>query len=280
MKKSSGLGRGLDALLGDYQVSAKTGMQDIDIRLIDTNPEQPRKSFDEDRLRELGESLKLYGMVQPIVAKQNGERFTIVTGERRYRAARMAGIETVPVVVREFDEKEIMEVALIENIQREDLNPVEEAAAIAFLMEQHDLTQEEVSSRLAKSRPAITNSLRLLSLPEVVKAHIRDGRLSAGHGRALAGLDDEELQIELAEHAVVTHCSVRALEKLCKQTKTEVAQPKKTEKQAGELYDIESRLRDRFQTKIKITGNSKKGKILIEYHNQDELENVLRVLGE
>ena len=154
MKK---LGRGLDALLGDFTATPPEGVVQADIYMIDTNADQPRKTFDEDRLNELAESLKRHGMVQPIIVHQNGDRYTIVAGERRFRAARLAGFQTVPVIVKQFDDAEIQEIALVENLQRESLNPIEEAAAIRFLMQQHDLTQEEVSSRLSKSRPAIAN---------------------------------------------------------------------------------------------------------------------------
>lgn len=176
MAMKKGLGRGLDALLGDYTAAPPEGVRQTDVYLIDTNADQPRKTFDEEKLRELADSIARHGMVQPIIVRQNGERFVIVAGERRFRAARMAGLTQVPVIVKALDDAEVMEVALIENLQRENLNPIEEAAAIRFLMEQHDLTQEEVAKRLAKSRPAIANSLRLLNLDDGVQDYVREGK--------------------------------------------------------------------------------------------------------
>ncbi len=281
MKKNSGLGRGLDALLGDYTAASQTSsVNEIDIQLLDTNPGQPRKDFDRERLQELADSIRQHGVVQPIVARPNGGRYTIVTGERRYRAARLAGLKTVPVVVKEFDEQQVMEVALIENIQREDLNPVEEAAAIRFLMDQHDLTQEEVSQRLSKSRPAIANALRLLNLAPAVLDLVREGKLSAGHGRALAAVGDARLQKELANKAVETKCSVRALEQMVKQgleKKTEKPKPKPLQ---GEMYHVEERLRERLGTKVKLSGSERRGKIVIEYYSQESLEHIYNLLGE
>ncbi len=279
MKKNTGLGRGLDALLGDYSAAPKNGVMELDIRLIDTNPDQPRKDFDETRLRELASSIAQHGIVQPIVARQNGSRYTIVTGERRYRAARIAGLGTVPVVVRDFDDRQVMEVSLIENIQREDLNPIEEAAAIAFLMEQHDLTQEEVSARLSKSRPAIANSLRLLNLPDPVKEYVKDGSLSAGHARALAGLNDVGQQVEMARHAVQTRCSVRALEKLVKDAHKPKSETMRKPMLPGVLYDVEERMRERLGTKVKISGTEDKGKIVIEYFSREDLEQIYDLIG-
>ena len=185
MAMKKGLGRGLDALLGDYTAAPPEGVRQTDVYLIDTNADQPRKTFDEEKLKELADSIARHGMVQPIIVRQNGERFVIVAGERRFRAARLAGLTQVPVIVKALDDAEVMEVALIENLQRENLNPIEEAAAIRFLMEQHDLTQEEVAKRLAKSRPAIANSLRLLNLDDGVQDYVREGKLSAGAARVL-----------------------------------------------------------------------------------------------
>ena len=195
MKK--GLGRGLDALLEPYAApQAEAGrVLEISVRDIDTNRAQPRKSFDEAALRELADSIRVHGVVQPLLVKPNGGRYTIVAGERRFRAARLAGLAAVPALAVEYDDAKMQEVALIENLQREDLNPIEEAAAIRFLMQQHDLTQEEVSARLGKSRPAIANALRLLGLEKDVLELVRDGTLSAGHGRALAAVEDGAVEL-------------------------------------------------------------------------------------
>ncbi|MEN6419055.1 MAG: ParB/RepB/Spo0J family partition protein, partial [Clostridiaceae bacterium] len=187
--QKKGLGRGLDALLDPYALSVEeqaesgTGVLQVNVREIDTNVLQPRKQFDEASLKELADSIRLHGIVQPLIVKKKGSRYFIIAGERRFRAARLAGLEEVRVLVTDYDEAEIHEVSLIENIQREDLNPIEEAAAIRFLMKQHDMTQEEVATRLGKSRPAIANALRLLQLPESVIEQLKSGVLSAGHGR-------------------------------------------------------------------------------------------------
>ena len=203
--QKKGLGRGLDALLDPYSAQLeepeKTGLGvlTVNVRDIDTNALQPRKQFEETSLNELAESIRVHGIVQPLIVKQKGSRYMIIAGERRFRAARLAGLSEVPVLVTDYDEAQIHEVSLIENIQRENLNPIEEAAAIRFLMKQHDMTQEEVSARLGKSRPAIANSIRLLQLPEPVIELLKSGALSAGHGRALAGLTDTAQIEKLAQ---------------------------------------------------------------------------------
>lgn len=292
-KKMSGLGRGLDALLGDYEVETSSaasgqGVHEMPITQLEANPQQPRKSFDEERLKELAGSIRLHGMVQPIVVRKQGDKYMIITGERRYRAALIAGIETVPVVVRNYEDAQVHEIALIENIQREDLNPIEEAAAISFLMKQHDLTQEEVAERLSKSRPAVTNSLRLLQLPESVKELLREGTLSAGHGRALSALNDSNQQIRLAKQAVESRCSVRALEQIVNSTK-------ETQNRAGgvaaaargsagerpldsDLYEVETSMRERLGTKVKLAGSKRRGKITIEYFSAESLQEIYDVI--
>ena len=214
MAVKKGLGRGLDALLDELELQEEQQgtIEQVSLYDIDTNPDQPRKSFDEVKLQELAASLKRHGVVQPLIVKRNGLRYTIIAGERRFRAARIAGLSTVPVLVTDMDESSIMEVSLVENIQRENLNPIEEAAAIRLLMDQHDLTQEEVSSRIGKSRPAIANALRLLSLEKKVTDLIKEGKLNAGHGKMLAGITDKEKQVYLAEKAAEREWSVRRLE--------------------------------------------------------------------
>lgn len=283
-----GLGRGLDALLGDFDATANAAsnsVQEVAIAKLYPNPKQPRKDFDQDRLQELSGSIRQHGMVQPIVVRPDGERYMIVTGERRYRAAKLAGLKLVPVMVREYEDEQLHEIALIENIQRENLNPVEEAAAISFLMRQHDLTQEEVAERLSKSRPAVTNTLRLLQLPEPVKAYLRSGALSAGHGRALAALDDTQLQERLAAQAAESGCSVRALEQIVKAAAgAKPDLPEKTKartdapKLPADLFDFEEKLREKLSTKVKIQGGEKRGKIMIEYYSKEELDALYALL--
>lgn len=277
MKK--GLGRGLDALLGDYTQPTPEGVQQVDIRRIDTNAGQPRKDFDQEKLQELADSIRQHGVVQPILLRQNGERYVIVAGERRFRAARLAGLDQVPAIVKDLDETQVMEVALIENLQREDLNPIEEAAAIRFLMQQHDLTQEEVSKRLSKSRPAIANSLRLLTLPEPVQAYLRNGKLQAGHARALAGLQDPEAQAMLADKIVGEGLSVRAAESLAREQGQKPPRQKKEPPATDpDLAAAEASLREWLGTKVSIQGSSQRGRIIIEYYNAELLQGIYDLL--
>ena len=279
MAMKKGLGRGLDALLGDYTQPTPEGVQQVDIRRIDTNAGQPRKDFDQEKLQELADSIRQHGVVQPILLRQNGERYVIVAGERRFRAARLAGLEKVPAIVKDLDEAQVMEVALIENLQREDLNPIEEAAAIRFLMQQHDLTQEEVSRRLSKSRPAIANSLRLLSLPEPVQAYLRNGKLQAGHARALAGLQDPEAQAVLADKIVGEGLSVRAAESLAREQGQKPPRQKKEPPATDpDLAAAEASLREWLGTKVSIQGSSQRGRIIIEYYNAELLQGIYDLL--
>lgn len=284
MAMKKGLGKGLDALLGDYAEAPQEGVRELDVYSIDTNAGQPRKEFDEDKLKELSGSISQHGMVQPILVRQKGERYVIVAGERRFRAARMAGLSTVPAIVKELDEAQVMEVALIENLQREDLNPIEEAAAIRFLMQQHDLTQEEVSKRLSKSRPAIANCLRLLTLPEEVQEQLRKGRLQAGHARALAGLQDAKAQRELAERIAGEGLSVRAAEALAREQSERPARKDNQEKKAptplrdSDLAAAEASLRERLGTKVSIQGTGARGRIVIEYFNAGDLQAIYEAL--
>ena len=279
MAMKKGLGRGLDALLGDYTQPTPEGVQELDIHLIDTNAGQPRKDFDQEKLQELADSIRQHGVVQPILLRQNGERYVIVAGERRFRAARLAGLEKVPAIVKDLDEAQVMEVALIENLQREDLNPIEEAAAIRFLMQQHDLTQEEVSRRLSKSRPAIANSLRLLSLPEPVQEHLRRGELQAGHARALAGLQDPEAQAMLADKIVGEGLSVRAAESLAREQGQKPPRQKKEPPATDpDLAAAETSLREWLGTKVSIQGSSQRGRIIIEYYNAELLQGIYDLL--
>lgn len=277
-----GLGKGLDALLGDYSEPTASGLQELDIYLIDTNEDQPRKTFDKEKLEELAESLRLHGVVQPIVVRKIGERYSIIAGERRYRAARMAGLATVPVVIRDMDEMQAREVALIENIQRENLNPIEEAAAIKSLMDLHDLTQEEVSKRISKSRPAVSNSVRLLSLPEEVQDMVKEGKLQAGHARAILAIPDDLNRTIVARRIAESGASVREAEKLVKaelNPRMEPAVPKAEKRPADpDLRAAEDALRERLGTKVSIQGSMGKGKLVIEYYTKDQLSGLYDLL--
>ncbi|MEL7609216.1 MAG: ParB/RepB/Spo0J family partition protein [Bacillota bacterium] len=275
-----GLGRGLDALLGEFSAQPERDLQKLPVNQIDPNREQPRKQFDEEKLAELADSLRRHGMMQPIIVRKTGERYAIVAGERRYRAARKAGLSEVPVIVREVEDAEIMEIALIENLQREDLNPVEEAAAIRFLMQQHDLTQEEVAERISKSRPAIANALRLLGLPEPVQKFLREGKLSAGHARALAALKDETALLRIAKETIERGYSVRHVEELVKAALSEKKPAPRREKRVlPELFAAQETLRERLKTRVRIDGNEKKGRIVIEYYSSGDLERIYDLIG-
>lgn len=277
-----GLGKGLDALLGDFSEPTVSGLQEMDIYLIDTNEGQPRKTFDKEKLEELAESIKLHGVVQPIVVRKMGERYSIIAGERRYRAARMAGLATVPVVVRDMDEMQAREVALIENIQRENLNPIEEAAAIKSLMDLHDLTQEEVSKRISKSRPAVSNTIRLLSLPDEVQNMVKQGQLQAGHARAILSIPDDLNRTIIARRIAQSGASVREAERIVKaelNPKMEPVTPKAEKRTPDpDLRAAEDALRERLGTKVSIQGTASKGKLVIEYYTKDQLSGLYDLL--
>lgn len=269
-----GLGKGLDALLGGYENPRESSVNSVSIYLIDNNNEQPRKNFNEEKLAELARSIEQHGVVQPIIVRNNGERFTIIAGERRFRAAKMAGLNEIPVIIRNMDEQEILEVALIENLQREDLNPIEEAFAIKSLMDEHDLTQEDVAKRLGKSRPAIANSVRLLNLPDRIRGLLLEGKLQAGHARALAAITDEKVMCEVAEVAAQEGWSVRETERKTAELLEDKQIPKRQNRRSmlsNDMRSAQDSLRERLGTKVSFKGNEDKGKIIIEYYSKDEL---------
>ena len=278
MAVKKGLGRGLDALLDEFQEQEQSqGVLMVSLYDIDTNPDQPRKTFDREKLEELAVSIRRHGIVQPLVVRKNGMRYTIIAGERRFRAAHIAELKQVPVIISEMDPAMIMEVALVENLQREDLNPIEEAAAIRLLMDQHDLTQEEVSDRIGKSRPAIANALRLLQLDKQVSAYIKSGELSAGHGKMLAGIKEPETQKKLADKAVKNGWSVRRLEdelRFYHMEKTE----RKEEEPSAEWKAALKTMRNALQTKVQLVGNEQSGKLVIHYYSADDLERIYQII--
>lgn len=273
-----GLGKGLDALLGGKSSSGDSSkVQTVSIYQIDNNSEQPRKIFNEEKLLELAESIEQHGVVQPIIVRQNGERFTIIAGERRFRAARLAGLNEVPVLIRELGEQETLEVSLIENLQRENLNALEEARAIRQLMDEHDLTQEAVAKRLGKSRPAVANAVRLLALPEQVQQLLFDGRLQAGHCRALASIPDEAKLMKLAKAAADEEWSVRETEQRVKAALEKTVQPTraaKPETLSSDARAARDALRERLGTKVDLTGSDERGRIVIEFFSKDELMSI------
>lgn len=266
--KRKGLGRGLDALLPEDNWQGN--VRDIPITEIDLNPDQPRKSFDQEALAQLADSIRQLGLLQPILVQQVKGRYQIIAGERRFRAARLAGLQQLPCIEKDFDADEKLLAALIENLQREDLNPMEEAAAIRSVMDRLQLTQEQAAEKLGKSRSALANVLRLLSLPEGVAALVRSGQLSEGHGRALAGLKDAARQQSLADRVISQGLSVRALEQLI----AEPAKPRATTRAelAPELSDFAQQLHRATGLRTSIVGNMNKGRLTISYRSFEELE--------
>ena len=290
-KLQRGLGRGLGALLGEDVIAAPSEpavseaataedgadvVRMLPIGLIDPNREQPRRSFDEAALNELAASIRAVGVLQPIIVSPSGERYTIIAGERRYRASRLAELSEIPAIVRDWDSQKRLEAALIENLQRDDLNPVEEAMGVRRLMDEAGLTQEKVAERLGKSRPAVANLLRLLNLPESVRQMLIDGRLSAGHARALVTVDPRR-QVQLANLTVQQGWSVRQLERICAQpVKEEVKKPRiPRDAQIGEL---ENMARELFGTRVRLEGTSESGRITLFYYNGDDLQRIWDVI--
>ncbi len=282
-----GLGRGLGALLGDIENESELlhseteqkgdVVQTVPLSSIDPNRDQPRKEFREESLKELADSIRAVGVIQPIVVTKRGNRYSIIAGERRWRASRMAGLNEVPVIVRDWDEMTRLKAALIENLQRDDLNPVEEALGIRALMDKCELTQEAASGVIGKSRSAIANSLRLLTLPDDVLALLRDGSLSAGHGRALVSVSPER-QSKLAVLTVQQGWSVRQLERICAQPEKKPVETPAPARRPAELGQLEKMAREVFGTRVKLDGDENKGKITLSYMSAEDLERIWDVL--
>jgi len=270
------LGKGLDALISNEKTE-DSGIKELKINEIEPNINQPRKRFDDEKLQQLAESIKQHGIVQPIIVSNEDNTYRIVAGERRWRAARLAGITTVPVIIKNVSKREEMELALIENLQREDLNPIEEAEAYEKLIREHGITQEELSGIIGKSRPAIANSLRLLSLDEKVKGYLINEEISSGHARALLAIEDKELQKKAADEVISMKLSVRETEKLVKKYLDSKKQKVRSKSKSAEHIEIEERLKEIFGTKVKLVTNNKKGKIMIEYYSNDELERIMEL---
>jgi len=278
-KKTHGLGRGLDSLFPGTEEWG-TSIQEIPVGDLDTNPDQPRQTFDDESIAQLADSIRDQGVLQPLlVVPFNGGRYRIIAGERRYRASRLAGLETLPCIVKDIDVVRQMEIALIENLQREDLNPLEAAKGIQALMKQCGYTQEKVSTRLGKSRPAVANLLRMLTLPDEVTEMVRDGLLSAGHARVLAGLNSREEQIRLAHLAADEGMSVRRLEQLASNVKAKKpARKRKAVSLPAELNELQDKIRMKTGLKSTMTGTVSKGKIVLQYSTREELERLNDVL--
>ena len=290
-----GLGRGLDALFGVFneddsyknitshkvklETKNTTGVTEVDIEKIKPNPNQPRKNFDVDALNELAASIKTHGIVQPIVVNDLGDgTYMIIAGERRWRAANICGLKTVPAVIRNYTDKQVKEISIIENLQREDLNPVEAARAIKELMDEYGLTQDAVAERIGKSRPSVANTLRLLSLyPDVLKM-VEDGKLSAGHARCLVVVEDKNNQIKLANAVVQRNLSVRDLEKAVKNLENPQRRQIVSQEQSLELKELIIQMQKTFATKVTAIGNDNKGRIYIDYYTRDDLDRIAELL--
>jgi len=291
VKGRHGLGKGLDSMIPSKKISETIEpMKDmnvsretlIDINDIEPNREQPRRHFDEDGLQELAESIRQYGIVQPLIIQKKGEGFEIVAGERRWRAARLAGLKKVPAIIKNYSEREVLEIALIENIQREDLNPIEEANAYKRLIEEFNLKQDEVAERVAKSRVTVTNSLRLLKLGSVAQQMLMDELFSGGHARALLPLENIMIQNEVAQRIVDEKLSVRETEKLVKSILTETKKRGKNKPPSINtlLYrEFEDKVKEIIGTKVTINQKNKnKGIIELEYYSEDDLERIVDLL--
>ena len=283
MAAKGGLGgKGLSALFTDNEANVRVDTsgvpaEEIEITLIDRNPNQPRKTFKEESLKEMATSIAAYGVLQPLLLVKNGDRYLIIVGERRFRAALMAGLKTVPAIVREFTDQQIQEISLIENLHREDLNAIEAAEGMKELMDNHGLTQEDVAQRIGKSRPYVTNTLRLLQLPAEVADMVRNGDLSPGHARALISIDDKDYLITLAKQACDNKLTVREIENRVRLYFTRKAipgGPRKEREVSVELKEMVSDMKRIFATKVKLLGNDKKGRIIIDYFSEDDIDRI------
>lgn len=287
---NKGLGRGLDALFGTYEgdvsynkitkpTETNTGVLEVDINKIKPNPNQPRKNFDEDALKDLAASIKVHGIVQPIVLNKNADgTYMIIAGERRWRAANLCGLKTVPAIIKDYTEKQIKEISIIENLQREDLNPVEAAKAIKELMDEYGLTQEAVSEHIGKSRSNVANTLRLLTLYPAVLDMIEKGKISAGHARCLVVVEDANEQLKLANAIVSKNLSVRDLEKAIKAYTNPAKKVVVREEQSLELKELINQMQKTFATKVSAIGNDNKGRIYIDYYTRDDLDRISELL--
>lgn len=284
-----GLGKGLDLLISNEYVEKekqkkteeKSAETMLKIRLIEANSGQPRAYFDEDSLSELAESVKKYGVIQPIIVRKQDDHYEIVAGERRWRAAKLAGLKEIPAIIKDYGEQEMAEISLIENLQREDLNPIEEARAYQTLIKKYHLKQDEIAERVSKGRTVITNALRLLKLDQKVQEMLIEGLLTTGHAKVLLGLEAKEQQIEVAERIVDDQLSVRETERLIKSmlNKKETHQQKELPNQS--LYQqIEEKMKQKIGTMVKIKRKAdQKGKIEIDYYSADDLERIIELLG-
>ncbi|APH19157.1 ParB/RepB/Spo0J family partition protein [Clostridium botulinum] len=280
MNKKSALGKGLGALIPEKSQENKDSINTISINLIKPNNEQPRKNFDEEKIGYLAQSIKEHGIIQPLVLKKEGNLYTIVAGERRWRAAKLVGIKKIPAVVMDLDDRSVLEISLIENIQRQDLNCIEEAEAYKNLIQEFNITQDVLSIRIGKSRAAIANCMRLLALDKRVQQYLIDGVITEGHGRALLALKENELQYKLSQTIIDENLSVRETERIIKNIYKEKKNKNNTKDIEILPYykDIKSKLESLFDTKVNLQNNKNKGKIEIEYYSEDDLQRILDIL--
>ena len=279
-KGGLGLGSGLGSLFEQNAADPAGGVQTVRITEIEQNRSQPRKRFDDEALTELAESIQAHGMLQPIVVRPIGERrYQIVAGERRWRAAKRIGFSEVPVIIRELTDHEASQIALIENLQRENLNPIEEAMGYQALMQQFGMTQEEVAKTVGRSRPTVANSLRLLNLPVLVQDYLEKGKISAGHAKALAGIKDESLLLRCAARAAEDNITVREIEALVQKEAAE-AKPAEKQKTADQIYyeEMEISLGSHLGRKVKVSGSKKKGTLTLEFYNKEDLQTLCQLL--
>lgn len=280
--KQRGLGRGLGALIGDFQEEPESGaVTKLPLQKVEPNSDQPRRTFDEEELQALADSIAAHGILQPLAVRASGGGFyQIIAGERRWRAARMAGLSEVPVVVLEADDRTVMELALVENLQRQDLNPMEEAEGYQRLMKEYGLTQEEAAARVGKSRPAVANALRLLLLPEEVRSLVEDGTISAGHARAILSLPAARLQKAAAQKIVALRLSVRQAEAMCKRMlqEEEKPEPKPAPLTVDYVAECEKSLTRRLDRKVRIVNGKRKGRFELEFYGQEDLQRLYDAL--
>lgn len=277
---AKGLGKGINALFANIEVTDEDTVQEIHLNEITPNPYQPRKTFSEKGLEELKQSIIEHGVLQPIIVRKNIKGYEIVVGERRYRAAKAANLETIPAVVREFTDEQMMELAVIENLQREDLSPIEEANAYQMLLKNLGITQEELAKRLGKSRPYIANQIRLLSLPVSIQTKIENGELSVGHGRALLGLKRKEWMEKVVEKTIKEGLNVRQLEELVQKLNKNVSRETKKQKPKKDVFLLEKErtLREKLGTTVTIKKMKNKGKIEIEFMTDEDLERIMEII--
>ena len=278
MARKGALGKGLSALIPDDALDMKQAAFEVDIDSVFPNKSQPRQYFDEEKIEVLGESIKEHGIIQPIIVRKEGKFYKIIAGERRWRAAKQVGLKKVPIIEKELGEQEIAEISLIENIQREDLNPIEEALAYKKLSKEFKLTQEEIAKKVGKSRTAITNNMRLLNLHKSIRDFIINGDLSEGHGKIIAGVENTEKQLKIAEKVINEELNVRQTETLIKEWDKSPT-PKKKQSKDIHVRSVEEKLEDIFGTKVSINKGKKKSKIEIEFYSEDDLERILNLIS-